>query len=493
MRAVAVTGQWAGTVAVDEHGEPLGDAMIWLDTRGAAHARRLAGGRVRVAGYDPRKLALWLRRTGGAPSLAGRDPLGHILLLRAERPELGTPPRALPRADRLAQLQALGPRRDDRRHRDAALGHRHPRRHQRPLRRRADRAGRPRPRPAARAAPAQRDARPAHRDRAGRARRAGPRTVPVVAGTPDTMSAAIGSGAVDDHAAHLYIGTSSWLSCHVPYKKTDPLHAIASLPSALPGRYLVSTEQQTAGVAFERLRDLLLPGRRRRGLRRARDGSPAQRAGPAAAASSSRRGSTASARRSTTTSSAAAAQPVAGHDARRPRPRGARGRRAQRALDAARRRALLPAASSTRSRSSAAARSRRCGRRSWPTCSSARSAASTTRCSANVRGAGLLAWLALGELRVEQLHGARADRRGARARPGRAAPPTTSSSRRSARSTDHEPTARAAGSPRTATLRHDDRPPRRDRRGAAALPRALRNVRAPARRQGGPREEVLAR
>jgi xylulokinase len=46
----------------------------------------------------------------------------------------------------------------------------------------------------------------------------------------------------------------------VPYKRTDPLHAVASLPAALPGRYLVSTEQQTAGVAFERLRDLLLPG-----------------------------------------------------------------------------------------------------------------------------------------------------------------------------------------------------------------------------------------
>jgi xylulokinase len=74
------------------------------------------------------------------------------------------------------------------------------------------------------------------------------------------MSAAVGSGATKDHAAHLYIGTSAWLSCHVPYKRTDPFHAVASLPAALPGRYLVSTEQQTAGVALERLRDVLLPG-----------------------------------------------------------------------------------------------------------------------------------------------------------------------------------------------------------------------------------------
>jgi xylulokinase len=87
-----------------------------------------------------------------------------------------------------------------------------------------------------------------------------PARVPVVAGTPDTMSGAVGSGAVADHAAHLYVGTSSWLCCHVPYKRTDPLHGVASLPSALPGRYLVSCEQETAGASVERLRDALLPG-----------------------------------------------------------------------------------------------------------------------------------------------------------------------------------------------------------------------------------------
>ena len=61
---------------------------------------------------------------------------------------------------------------------------------------------------------------------------------------------------------HLYVGTSSWLSCHVPYKQTDPLHSIASLPSALPGRYLVSTEQQTAGVALSSACATAAAGRR---------------------------------------------------------------------------------------------------------------------------------------------------------------------------------------------------------------------------------------
>ena len=42
---------------------------------------------------------------------------------------------------------------------------------------------------------------------------------PVIGGTPDVMSAGVGSGAVRDYEGHLYIGTSSWISCLVPFKK----------------------------------------------------------------------------------------------------------------------------------------------------------------------------------------------------------------------------------------------------------------------------------
>jgi xylulokinase len=79
--------------------------------------------------------------------------------------------------------------------------------------------------------------------------------VQVVMGTPDTESAAIGSGAVADFEPHLYIGTSSWLTCHVPFKKTDVINSITTLPSGIPGRYLVATEQDTAGACLTLLRD----------------------------------------------------------------------------------------------------------------------------------------------------------------------------------------------------------------------------------------------
>jgi xylulokinase len=81
---------------------------------------------------------------------------------------------------------------------------------------------------------------------------------PVIAGTGDLHSAAVGSGAVEDFAGHLYIGTSSWISCHVPFKKTDALTNIASIPSGLPGRYLVADEHETGGACLTWLRDSLL-------------------------------------------------------------------------------------------------------------------------------------------------------------------------------------------------------------------------------------------
>ena len=81
---------------------------------------------------------------------------------------------------------------------------------------------------------------------------------PVIVGTHDIGSAAIGSGAVQDFEGHLYIGTSSWLTCHVPFKKTDVIHNIGTLPSAIPGKYFVANEQETAGACLNFLRDNVL-------------------------------------------------------------------------------------------------------------------------------------------------------------------------------------------------------------------------------------------
>jgi len=255
--AVGVTAQWAGTVAVDAHAEPLCPAIIWMDGRGAPYARRLAGGAIRVAGYDPRKLARWVRRTGGAPALSGRDPLGHILWLRAERPDVyRDAAHLLEPVDWLgakltgrvattgvtASLHWITDTRDPRviRYDDELVQLAGLRREQLPEL-------------------LEPNAVLGSLTEAARRELGLERAVPVAAGTPDLASSAVGSGAVADHAAHLYVGSSAWLSCHVPYKRTDVLHSVASLPAALPGRWLVACEQDTAGASLAHLRDLLLP------------------------------------------------------------------------------------------------------------------------------------------------------------------------------------------------------------------------------------------
>ncbi|WP_279749902.1 hypothetical protein, partial [Staphylococcus aureus] len=48
-----------------------------------------------------------------------------------------------------------------------------------------------------------------------------------------------------------YIGTSAWLSCHVPFKRTDVLRNVASLPASVPDRYWVATIQDVAGKAID--------------------------------------------------------------------------------------------------------------------------------------------------------------------------------------------------------------------------------------------------
>ena len=82
-----------------------------------------------------------------------------------------------------------------------------------------------------------------------------PDGVRVVAGTGDTTAAAVGAGATGEYDAHLYVGTSAWLSCHVPFKRTDIVHNIASLPSVVPGTYWVATVQDVAGKAVDWLLD----------------------------------------------------------------------------------------------------------------------------------------------------------------------------------------------------------------------------------------------
>ena len=79
---ICCTGQWSGTVAVDEAGGHLHNAIIWMDARGAPYVSKITGGLVAIDGYGLDKVWAWVRRTGGIPTHSGKDSIAHILFLR---------------------------------------------------------------------------------------------------------------------------------------------------------------------------------------------------------------------------------------------------------------------------------------------------------------------------------------------------------------------------------------------------------------------------
>ena len=254
--AVASTGQWSGTVAVDEAGNALGNAIIWMDARGAPYIRQIVGGGLEVQGYSAGKLIKWIRLTGGIPGNAGKDPIAHILYLKHVHPEIYQHAYKF-----LEPMDYIGLRltgrfaasfnsivvhwlTDNRKvsnvtYDEALIKISTIARSKLPDLQAANSVLGPLHADAARAWGLRAD-------------------VQVIMGSPDIHSAAIGSGAVRDFESHLYIGTSSWLACHVPFKKTDLFHNLAALPSGIPGRYLLTDEQECAGVCLQFLRDNIL-------------------------------------------------------------------------------------------------------------------------------------------------------------------------------------------------------------------------------------------
>ncbi len=250
---VACTAQWSGTVAVNADGEPLMNAIIWMDSRGAPYIKQISGGRFTIEGYGVEKLPRWLRLTGGIPGQSGKDSIAHILFIKHRHPEIYRQTHKFLEPKDYLNLKLTGQfaasydsialhwvtdNRDLTRvdYDDRLLAMATIEREKLPdLHRAVDVLGTVTPQAAA---------------------ELGITTAAkVVLGTPDVHSAALGSGAVRDFQAHLYIGTSAWLTCHVPFKKTDILHNMASLPSAVPERYLIANEQETAGACLNFLKD----------------------------------------------------------------------------------------------------------------------------------------------------------------------------------------------------------------------------------------------
>lgn len=256
LHAVAITGQWGSTVPVGADGTACGPVMLWADSRAAPHSRRLVGGFPSVGGYNPAKMLPWLRYTGGGPSPQGTDPTGHALLLQSElvqigrRAELLMEPvdylafRCTGRAVATPASMILSWLTDNRI--DAEPGY------VPSLVRRARRD----PRQLPRLVPTGSVAGPLLPEAANRL---GVQSgVPVITGIPDFHVGVIGSGAVEPFQTHLALSTTAWLSARVPFKKTDLLRQIASVPGLDPANHVVINNIDAAGAALQWLREQVI-------------------------------------------------------------------------------------------------------------------------------------------------------------------------------------------------------------------------------------------
>ena len=254
--SVCCSTQGEGTIAVDRDGRPLMDAVIWMDMRGAADLARHFSGRFKIAGYDPFRLQRWLRLTGGAPALSGKDPAAHMLLIRNRFPEiyrrtykflnvldyfnLRLTGRFVATHDSILTSWVTDNRDVDHIRYDARLvagsgvdADKFPD-----------------------IAPCTEVLGPLLPEVA--AALGLPAATRVVAGAIDNSAAAVGAGTIEDGDPHLYIGSSSWFGAHMPKKRTSLATQIASVPCALPGKYLMMAMQTSAGNNLSFLKERVL-------------------------------------------------------------------------------------------------------------------------------------------------------------------------------------------------------------------------------------------
>lgn len=254
VQGIAFCAQMQGFIPVDAAGNALCRAMSYMDTRGTAQRQRyLQDGAIKIEGMNAFKLLTALRITGGA-SASAKDPVWKYLWLREEQPELfsamrywmdvkdylvmrctgkftfgydsahatflfDTRPGKLEWHERLCKTYNVNPD------------------HLPPVARATDLIG-------------------GLTDAAAQALGL-PAGVPVFGGGGDLSLISLGSGCLDVNRVHIYIGTSGWVCATVDRRMTDVSGMVASILSAIPGRYNYISEQETSGRCLQWIRDHL--------------------------------------------------------------------------------------------------------------------------------------------------------------------------------------------------------------------------------------------
>ena len=247
--AIACDSQWSVVVPVNEHADPLMRAVHWLDSRGGSYNRQIAKGFPSIQGYGAFKLIKWIRATGLAPTKTGVDSLGHVLFIKNQRPDIYKKTfKFLEPMDYLtarltgkitATQKTMAP--------FVIVNNRQwgTCRYSQDL---LDLAG------------LEKEKFPDLLPNDGIVGTLQPTVAQelglnsatkVIAGISDSNASVIGSGAARNFDPIIYIGTSLYMTCHVPFLKTDLMHMMTSIPGPFESKYMVFGEQGTGGKCVE--------------------------------------------------------------------------------------------------------------------------------------------------------------------------------------------------------------------------------------------------
>lgn len=233
---VAITSQYTSTTAVDATGLPIGNTVMWMDGRGGRHRRPFGGDR-----------DAWIDAHGLAPS--AYDDVAHIDTIRALHPEVYDAAHAFVEpmdhlAGRLtgrvtATQNTMFPMLacDNRTwgstvYSDELVGW----------------AGLP--------ADKLPELVPLGAPRGtlttAAAEHLGVSSGAVVAGaTIDSVTTAVGTGAIASDRCGLVIGTTAVMATHLPAKRHDMAHGLTSAPSPLPSSWFLVAENGIGGKALD--------------------------------------------------------------------------------------------------------------------------------------------------------------------------------------------------------------------------------------------------
>jgi xylulokinase len=238
--AVAVTSQYMSTVPVAANGMPTGPCVLWMDTRGAAHNLSL---------LTDESFALFIERHGLIPLPTGNDNIAHVHVLRTLHPEAYAAAAAFVEpmdyvttrlTGRLGVTQstAFGQMVCD--NRTWGLTEYD-----------ADLVAATQLDPGKLAPLMPMDGIVGTVTTAVARELGIPEGLPVTTGTIDSITSAIGSGALTARDASVIVGTTSVFGSHIDEHRGDLGAGIFVVPSPLVGKYCVMAENGVGGRALE--------------------------------------------------------------------------------------------------------------------------------------------------------------------------------------------------------------------------------------------------